>query len=43
MKDAGGKEIKTVDLTYITEIEAPAGSVIEIPLENGLMLAEVIW
>lgn len=43
VKDAGGKEIKTVDLTYITEIEAPAGSVIEIPLGNGLMLAEVIW
>ena len=32
-----------LDLTYITEIEAPAGSVIEIPLGNGLMLAEVIW
>lgn len=43
VKDAGGNEIKTVDLTYITEIEAPAGSVIEIPLGNGLMLAEVIW
>ena len=43
VKDASGKEIKTVDLTYITEIEAPAGSVIEIPLGNGLMLAEVIW
>ena len=42
VKDASGKEIKTVDLTYITEIEAPAGSVIEIPLGNGLMLAEVI-
>jgi hypothetical protein len=42
VKDAGGKEIKTVDLTYVTEIEAPAGSVIEIPLGNGLMLAEVI-
>ncbi len=43
VKDASGKEIKTVDLTYITEIEAPTGSVIEIPLGNGLMLAEVIW
>ena len=43
VKDAGGKEIKTVELTYITEIEAPAGSVIEIPLGNGLMLAEVTW
>ena len=43
VKDASGKEIQTVDLTYITEIEAPAGSVIEIPLGNGLMLAEVIW
>lgn len=43
VKDASGKEIQTVDLTYITEIEAPAGSVMEIPLGNGLMLAEVIW
>ena len=42
VKDASGKEIRTVDLTYITEIEAPAGSVMEIPLGNGLMLAEVI-
>jgi hypothetical protein len=43
VKDAGGKEIKTVELTYITEIDASAGSVIEIPLGNGLMLAEVTW
>ncbi len=43
VKDASGKEIKTVDLAYVTEIEAPAGSVIEIPLGNRLMLAEVIW
>ena len=43
VKDAGGKEIKQVELTYITEIQAPDGSVIEIPLGNGLMLAEVTW
>lgn len=43
VRDASGQEIKTVKLGYITEIEAPAGSVVEIPLGNGLMLAEVIW
>lgn len=41
--DASGNTIKTVDLSYVTEIEAPEGSVIHLPLGNGLMLAEVEW
>ena len=43
VKDASGKELKTAALTYITTVEAPAGSVIHIPLGNGLMLAEIEW
>ncbi len=41
--DASGNTIKTVELSYVTVIEAPEGSVIHIPLGNGLMLAEVEW
>lgn len=41
--DASGKETATKSLQYVTEITVPAGSVIEIPLGNALMLAEVIW
>ncbi len=43
VRDADGKEIKTVDMRYVTEIRAPVGSTVEIPLGNGLMLAEVAW
>lgn len=43
VKDAMGHEVKRVDLSYVTEIEAPEGSVIHIPLGHGLMLAEVEW
>ena len=38
-----GREIKTAELRYVTEIQAPAGSVIHIPLGNGLMVAEIEW
>jgi hypothetical protein len=43
VKDGAGKEIQTVKLGYVTEIQAPAGSVIHIPLGGGLMLSEVEW
>lgn len=43
VRDAGGNEIKTVQLSLITAIQAPAGSVICVPIGNGLMLAEVTW
>jgi hypothetical protein len=43
VKDAAGRENQAVLLTYVTVIEAPAGSVIHIPLGNGLMVAEVEW
>jgi hypothetical protein len=32
-----------VKLGYVTEIQAPAGSVIHTPLGGGLMLSEVEW
>jgi propionaldehyde dehydrogenase len=38
-----GKTVKTVELTYLTVIDAPAGCTVEVPLGNGLMLAEVKW
>lgn len=41
--DASGKQIKTLDLTHVTTIEAPAGSVIRVALESGLILAEIEW
>ncbi len=41
--DASGKQIQTLDLSYVTTVEAPAGSVICVPLGNGLILAEVEW
>ncbi len=41
--DAGGKETGTVKLTYETVIEAPQGSVIVIPLGQGLMISEIVW
>ena len=43
VKNAAGEVIQTIQLHYLTRIEAPAGSVIHIPLGNGLMLAEVTW
>ena len=43
VRDRSGKEIKPFDLSYLTSIEAPVGSIIEIPLGNGLMLAEIEW
>ena len=41
--DAEGNVIDTVDLTFVTSIQAPEGSIIHIPLGNGLILAEVEW
>ncbi|MBQ7379548.1 MAG: beta-N-acetylglucosaminidase domain-containing protein [Clostridia bacterium] len=38
-----GHQNKTVELAYDTLIEAPEGSVIHIPLGNGLILAEIEW
>ena len=43
VQDANGAILKTVKLSYLTEIQAPAGAVVHIPLGNGLMLAEVEW
>ncbi len=43
VKDSGGAVLQTVQADYITAIEAPASSVIHIPLGNGLMLAEIEW
>ena len=43
VKNAAGEVIQTIQLHYVTRIEAPAGSVIHIPLGNSLMLAEVTW
>ncbi len=43
VNDQDGNALQTVSLNYITEITAPAGSVIHIPLGNGLMLAEITW
>jgi len=41
--DQNGEEISSVALSYETVIEAPEGSVIAIPLGQGLTLAEIIW
>ncbi len=41
--DASGQQIKTVELSHVTEVQAPEGSIIHIPLGNGLILAEVEW
>ncbi len=41
--DSNGKEITTTTLSYESVVEAPAGSVIVIPLGQGLILAEIIW
>ncbi len=41
--DAAGQQIKTVALSHATEVQAPEGSVIRIPLGDGLILAEVEW
>ena len=41
--NASGKETGTVKLTYETVVEAPQGSVIVIPLGQGLMISEIIW
>ncbi|MBR2446830.1 MAG: beta-N-acetylglucosaminidase domain-containing protein [Clostridia bacterium] len=41
--DASGREIQTVELSYATEVQAPKGSIIRIPLGNGLILTEVEW
>lgn len=43
VKDAEGNVLDTVALSYLTEIEAPEGTILHIPLGNGLMLAEVEW
>ena len=43
VKSATGDVIQTIQLQYVTRIEVPVGSVIHIPLGNGLMLAEVEW
>ena len=41
--DQNGKEISAITLNYETVVEAPAGSVIIVPLGQGLTLAEIIW
>ena len=41
--DANGNVIDTLDLKNATTIQAPEGSVIRIPLGNGLILAEIEW
>ncbi len=41
--DVDGKETGTVKMTYETEIEASQGSVIVIPLGEGLVISEIIW
>ena len=41
--DASGQEIKQVELSHVTTVQAPEGSIIRIPLGNGLILAEVEW
>ncbi len=41
--DANGNVIDTLDLKNATSIQAPEGSVIRIPLGNGLILAEIEW
>lgn len=41
--DKDGKETGTLTLNYETVVEASAGTVIVIPLGNGLTLAEVMW
>lgn len=43
VKDANGATLSSVELSYITEIQAPEGAVVHIPLGNGLLLAEVEW
>ena len=42
LRGSGGEEIGRVALQYETVITAPAGTVISIPLENGLRIAE-LW
>ena len=42
LSDDDGNPTDTPSLSYDTVIQAPAGSVIEIPLGNGLALAEII-
>ena len=41
--DPSGGETETITLNYETVVEAPAGSVIVIPLGQGLAIAEIIW
>ncbi len=41
--DANGNVIDTLDLKNATSIQAPEGSIIRIPLGNGLILAEIEW
>ncbi len=41
--DASGQQIKQVELSHVTTVQAPEGSVIRIPLGNGLILAEIEW
>lgn len=41
--EADGTEIGTVPLDLITNLQAPVGAVIYLPLGNGLLLAEVAW
>ena len=41
--DTAGSLLQTVDLSLVTTIQAPEGSVIQIPLGDGLLLAEVEW
>ncbi len=41
--DGSGNETGSITVSYDTTVEAPAGSVIVIPLGNGLTLAEVQW
>lgn len=43
LMDENGSEAGTVTLDYETVVEAPVGSVIVIPLGQGLTLAEITW
>lgn len=41
--DSAGNQLQTVALSYTTTIQAPEGSIIRIPLGEGLILAEIEW
>ena len=43
VKDASGNTLQSVELSYITEIQAPNGATVQLPLKDGLILAEIEW